>query len=521
MSRLDVDTSRLSKQETEGLAQRSGEFVLASTNVDEDVHFSNLYLESTLAPPDPRWGIDQWYTELVALNRQAIENYYLLKSECASISTRLSDVVMNNPRVLTTLLHEVERRSGLLDSAFPFGWLESSDSGYDLSELTDIYMRHLALHRYLYEVARLPEALDRGTGAFTTRLREIVEDRSRDLPVETAFLALSAVGKPSMFRAEQLEFVQISESLSSQECRAVKRSRTGALALMALCPDSRANLIAHRRRWAPLFYHGYGSRDPVALSELAARLRQILRRGTAEILPRLPDTEEREEVVRSLRLEPKEASCFYGYGLLGWTKARRRWFQLRNFQRLDLLIERLSQHLDCPEWDLRILLPDELIRWIEGGQRPADAIEARYDSTVMWFKGDTLRVTQVPEAFEFKNEREASEARLFGDKIVHGVVTGRCVLGGRGGAPPPDEEHAHPMILVVSQLDSDLVWLLPFFDGLVVEERGASAHVSIISREIGIPTVAGVVGATSQLESGEMIMVNGDEGYVERGLDDE
>jgi phosphohistidine swiveling domain-containing protein len=521
MPRLDVDISPLSDVETQQLMGSSSSFVFASTNVDEDVHFSNLYLESTLAPPDPRWGIGEWYTELIALNRQAIETYFLRRDECKAISEGLADLVMASPRVLTSLLHEVERRSGLLDSAFPFGWLESSDHDFDLSELTDIYTRHLALHRYLYEVARIPEALDRGTGTFTNRLRALIEDRSSGASVEEAFLALSAVGKPSVFRAEQMEFNAICESLSDAEHHAAKRSRTGALTLMTLSPATRAKLTAHRRRWAPLFYHGYGSRDPVPLSELSARLRQVLRREPGEVLPRLPSTDDREQVAASLRLSQQETSCFYGYGLLGWTKARRRWFQLRNFQRLDLLMERLSRHLDCPEWELRILMPDELLRWIEGGERPAEAIAARYDSTLMWFKDDTLRVAGIPSKFGFGTEQREDGNRLRGDGVVPGLVVGRCVLGGRGGTPPPDEEHLHPMILVVSQLDSDLVWLLPFFDGLVVEERGASAHVSIISREIGIPTVAGVIGVTSQLESGELIRVDGTEGYVERRLSDD
>lgn len=521
MTNPEVNTNPLAVDEAEALSARAPEFVLASTNVDEDVHFSNLYLESTLAPPDPRWGVEHWYTELVAVNRQAVEHYYLLLSECQVISTTLSDAVIENPRMLTSLLHEVERRSGLLDTAFPFGWLDSNERGYDVAELADIYTRHLALHRYLYEVARLPEALDRGTGAFTKRLYEMVEKRTRDASARDTFMALSAVGKPSMFRSEQMEFFTISESLGDQERRAVERARTGTLALMALAPASRASLLSHRKRWAPLFYHGYGSREPIAIAELAARLRQMVRRGQAEILPTMPTVDEREAMVRSLKLSTREASCFYGYGLLGWTKARRRWFQLRNFQRLDLLIEKLSQRLECPEWDLRILLPEELLGWLEGGERPAEAIAQRYDDAMMWFRGETLRVCEIPEGLCLHEDGQPALRRIVGDGIVPGVVTGRCVLGGRGAAAPPDDDSAYPMILVVAQLDSDLVWMLPFFDGLVVEERGSSAHASIISREIGIPTVAGAAGATTKLQTGQTITVDGDNGYVERSSDDD
>jgi phosphohistidine swiveling domain-containing protein len=520
-SHFTLSTAPLSTTDTASLLGRSNEFVLGSTNVDEDLHFSTLYLESTLSPPSSRWHTERWYSELLAVNRHAVERYYLRRDECEAVSEELSHQVFAQPQLLISLLYEIERRAGLLDSAFPFGWLGSAGDGYNLEDLTELYRRHLALHQYLYEVSRLPDALDRGTGLFTRRLREILAGKAsdRDLPPD-ALAILSAVERPSIFREEQLEFVELTLALSATEQAAVRAARTGALAMMVLSPTVRVRLQAHRDKWAPLFYHGYGSREQVALIELAARMRQVLRKGSARVIPDAPTKQARDRLATEIGLDAREALCFYGYGLLGWTKARRRWFQLRNFQRLDLLIERLSHELSCPEWDLRVLHPTELLQWLESGQRPGDVIAARYDGAILWFADEVLRITAIPDGFALNAVDAQPESLHRGDGIVGGRVAGRCMLGSRGGHPPADEDLEGPTILVVSQLDSDLVWMLPFYDGLIVEETGASAHAAIIARDIGIPTVGGITDATRLFDIGDVVIVDGDQGTVSRDVAD-
>jgi phosphohistidine swiveling domain-containing protein len=131
-----------------------------------------------------------------------------------------------------------------------------------------------------------------------------------------------------------------------------------------------------------------------------------------------------------------------------------------------------------------------------------------------------LRICAIPPEFDFDAAESASPQLHSGDRVVGGEVTGRCVLGSRGGHPPSDEDLEGLTILVVSQLDSDLVWMLPFYDGLVVEESGASAHAAIIARDIGIPTVGGIRDATRIFAMGDVVTVNGDLGTVTRNSPD-
>jgi pyruvate,water dikinase len=51
--------------------------------------------------------------------------------------------------------------------------------------------------------------------------------------------------------------------------------------------------------------------------------------------------------------------------------------------------------------------------------------------------------------------------------------------------------------------------------GLVMEVGGLMTHGSVVAREYGIPAVVSVPDATKVIQTGQMIRVNGDEGYVE------
>ncbi|NJO07941.1 MAG: hypothetical protein HC876_21830, partial [Chloroflexaceae bacterium] len=92
-----------------------------------------------------------------------------------------------------------------------------------------------------------------------------------------------------------------------------------------------------------------------------------------------------------------------------------------------------------------------------------------------------------------------------------GRVTGQARVlrdPAEGSALKPGE------ILVCPTTDS--AWIPLFFraSGLVVEVGGVLSHGAIIARELGIPTVTNVRGATSQVESGQVITVDGGSGTV-------
>jgi pyruvate,water dikinase len=99
---------------------------------------------------------------------------------------------------------------------------------------------------------------------------------------------------------------------------------------------------------------------------------------------------------------------------------------------------------------------------------------------------------------------------------------GRAVGGGTGagggvgtGTVTFDTEDPAPRtVLVTTTLKPGLGPLLPRLAGVVAETGSVLAHLAILAREFGVPTVVGYAGATGRFREGQRITVNGDNGDI-------
>lgn len=103
---------------------------------------------------------------------------------------------------------------------------------------------------------------------------------------------------------------------------------------------------------------------------------------------------------------------------------------------------------------------------------------------------------------------------LHGAGCSPGVVTGRARLVGPRGVGIAAARRGE--ILVMRSLDVALAPLFLLAGGLVCETGGVLSHGSILAREYGLPAVAGVPSATTTVQDGERLRVDGDRGVVER-----
>ena len=103
---------------------------------------------------------------------------------------------------------------------------------------------------------------------------------------------------------------------------------------------------------------------------------------------------------------------------------------------------------------------------------------------------------------------------------------GRSILKGQGCSPgivaanaqvvhdPFQAKASHGKILVAPTTDPGWVFLMTTSSGLISERGSVLSHTAIIGRELGIPTIVGVRGASKIIENGSLLEINGDSGEI-------
>ena len=116
----------------------------------------------------------------------------------------------------------------------------------------------------------------------------------------------------------------------------------------------------------------------------------------------------------------------------------------------------------------------------------------------------------------------AGEAALPPDGGSPELLTGLGCCPGRARATArvvldaSSERVIHGDVLVASTTDPGWIFLMVGAAGLVAERGNPLSHTAIVGRELGIPTVVGVAGATRLIGDGELVELDGAAGTVRR-----
>ena len=106
-----------------------------------------------------------------------------------------------------------------------------------------------------------------------------------------------------------------------------------------------------------------------------------------------------------------------------------------------------------------------------------------------------------------RRRRAAARRRL---QPGRGPRAARVVLSPADATVRPGE------VLVAATTDPGWIFLMAGAAALVAERGNPLSHTAIVGRELGLPTVVGVAGATRLLATGETLVVDGAAGTVRR-----
>ena len=101
--------------------------------------------------------------------------------------------------------------------------------------------------------------------------------------------------------------------------------------------------------------------------------------------------------------------------------------------------------------------------------------------------------------------------RFDGRPVSPGLARGRAVIV---HSPPELGRVRRGDVLVVRCVDPGWTPVFGLLSALVMEHGGQLSHGSVVAREYGLPTVAGVSGITTLVRDGDMLLVDGTTGTV-------
>ncbi|WQY56971.1 pyruvate, water dikinase [Helicobacter pylori] len=156
------------------------------------------------------------------------------------------------------------------------------------------------------------------------------------------------------------------------------------------------------------------------------------------------------------------------------------------------------------------------IEWAKDGESGEIFIVQARPETVQSQK--SKEESQVFEKFKFKNPNEKKEIILQGRAIGSKIGSGKVRIIN-------DLEHMNSFkegeILVTDNTDPDWEPCMKKASAVITNRGGRTCHAAIVAREIGVPAIVGVSGATDSLYTGMEITVScaeGEEGYVYAGI---
>lgn len=112
---------------------------------------------------------------------------------------------------------------------------------------------------------------------------------------------------------------------------------------------------------------------------------------------------------------------------------------------------------------------------------------------------------------------DPSNSRLKGLSLTSGKVEGVAAVLLEPPAVVPERLARHNTVLIARSIDAGWIPVLYAVKGVVVEIGGDLSHGSIILREIGLPSITNVRGATQVFRDGDKVLLDAEHGIVSRG----
>ena len=179
------------------------------------------------------------------------------------------------------------------------------------------------------------------------------------------------------------------------------------------------------------------------------------------------------------------------------------------------LFAEIARRIDKTPDIIKNLYPQETIALLNGEVLNESKIRERVNHNVLISSEGKFYEYVGNEAVEFQNRylivKSEAKKEFMGRvaSVGYGRGKAKIILSGKDFYKLEEGN-----ILVVTNTSPDFVPIMRRASAIVAEEGGLTAHVSVVSRELGIPCIVGIQNITSLIEDGAEVEVDTKSGVV-------
>jgi len=350
----------------------------------------------------------------------------------------------------------------------------------------------------LLRPAGIIRSIDRGV---FSKLKKIFEKHER--PDEC--IAMSSVGeRPGFLISEEIEVVEL--AIKIEENKIKLNSEEFEKGLKELCD---------KYAWSAKGYYNEPSKTE---EDYRKKVEEIIDLGAKKIKSDIEkrieeDLGKRKELIKSLKKEEIKLVDITAYST--YLKDYFKFLINKITHFAEPIFKEIARRTETTPEFLKDLLPGEIKDLLTGKKIDEKLVEERTKhNVIVSFKGNSY-ILVGEEADEFEKKYlivENKNQKEFKGRVASpGLVKGKAkiVLGGKDF-----DKLNKGDILIVTNTSPDFVTVMKKAAAIVAEEGGLTAHVSVVSREFGIPCVVGVNNITNILKDGDTVEVDANKGIV-------
>jgi phosphoenolpyruvate synthase/pyruvate phosphate dikinase len=230
------------------------------------------------------------------------------------------------------------------------------------------------------------------------------------------------------------------------------------------------------------------------------------------------DFEKRDALIKQLKLNEEEAYCVKLAQSSVYLKDNNKAAMNEVLYYAEPLWEEIARRLQKSPDYVKHYFHEEISRALLGKKAPDEKIIAeRKRHLIIAVNEGILEIYEGKNADAFEAKylaKISSEGNEFKGRIAckgKGTGTVKVIVGSFDFGKMNDGD-----ILVVGNTTPDYVRIMKKAAAIVAEEGGLTAHVSVVSREFGIPCVVGVNNITRILKDGDKVEVDAEKGIVRK-----